>query len=121
MTNRSFDHGRIISAFLRAVPDSFVRDYTDNNGYIVVARGYRNIKWGGQTTTTKVERSIPAVTLINLPRGTVRSATLYSGVRLVRPGWRTQFRKAMRHLTYNQMRRITKLLGEREVFPGVVV
>lgn len=121
MYDGSIEHGKIIAAFQRNVPDCYVRDYRENNGYIVIARGYRTIRWGGQTTTAKEERSVPHITLVNLPRGNVTAATKYRGVRLVRPGWRAEFRKAMRHLSEGQMRRITKDLRVGEVFPGVVV
>ena len=115
----SLETGRIIEAFRRNVPDTYVRDYRANGGYIVICKNYRTIKWRDQTTTSRVERQVPAITLVNLPGGFVTAATRYVGVRLVRPGWREQFRKAMPHLTMTQMRRITKELGAREVFPGV--
>ena len=114
-------HGDIISAFLRNVPGTYVRDYRSRGGYIVICKDYRSIKWGDQTTTTKVERSIPATTLINLPRGNVTAPTRYKGLRLDRPGWRREFRRAMRFLSDAQMRRITRALRVREAFPGVVV
>ena len=119
MYDSSIDHGKIINAFLRAVPGSYVRDYRDNGGYITVCRGYKNIPWRDQTTTCKVERQVPNVTLLNLPRGNVRAQTRFEGLRLARPGWRQEFRRAMPHLTYSQMRRITKALRVGEVFPGV--
>ena len=119
MYDSSLDHGKIINAFLRAVPDSYVRDYRSNGGYITVCRHYRDIKWRDQTTTSKVERQVPAITLVNLPRGTVRPQTRFEGLCLARPGWRQEFRRAMPYLTYAQMRRITKILGVGEVFQGV--
>lgn len=117
----SFSHDDIIRAFTRNVPGSYVRDYRDKGGYIVIARDYKSIKWRDQLSTAKVERSVPAVTLVNLPRGYVTAPARYAGVRMVRPGWRPEFRKAMRHLSEDQMRRITKALKAHEVFPGVVV
>lgn len=116
----SIPHDRIINAFERHVPGCYVRDYRDNQGYITICRNYRDIKWGGQTTTTPVYRQIPAVTLASIPQGNVTAPSLYHGVRLMRPGWRQEFRKAMRHLSYLQQRAITKTLGVGEVFPGVV-
>lgn len=119
MYQGSLETGRIIAAFQRNVPDCYVRDYRERGGYIVVARHYRDIPWRDQTTTRKVYRQVPAVTLVNLPRGNVTAATRYIGLRMDRPGWREQFRKAMRHLSDAQMRRITRELGAGEVFPGV--
>jgi hypothetical protein len=119
MYQGSLETSKVINAFTRAVPDSYVRDYTDNGGYIVVARNYRNIRWGDQTTTSNEYRSVPATTLINLPRSYVTAPDRFRGLRLDRPGWRSQFRKAMRYLTYSQMKRITKELRVGEVFPGV--
>lgn len=119
MFQGAISHDDIIRAFRRHVPDCFVRDYRDNGGYITVCRGYRDLPWRGQTTTRKVYRQAPDLTLLNLPRGNVTAATRYRGVRLDRPGWRAQFRKAMPHLTPTQMRNITKTLKAGEIFPGV--
>ncbi len=115
----SIPHDRIIKAFEAHVPDCYVRDYRESGGYITICRGYKSIPWGGQLSTTKVYRSVPDKTLVNMPRGSVTSATHYRGMALVRPGWRTQFRKAMPYLTYQQMRGITKTLKCGEIFPGV--
>ena len=115
----SLDHGRIIAAFQRHVPGCYVRDYRDQGGYITICRDYRDLKWNDQTTTRKVYRQVPAVTLINLPRGNVTAPTRYVGLRIDRPGWRREFRKAMRHLSDTQMRAITRDLGAGEVFPGI--
>jgi hypothetical protein len=120
MYQGSLPHDRIISAFQRHVPGAYVRDYRDRGGYITICRQLRTIKWGYQTTTTPEYHQVPATTLASIPRGNVTAATLYHGVRLFRPGWRAQFRKAMRFLSHNQMRAITKTLGAGEVFPGVV-
>ena len=117
----SISHDRIISAFERNVPGCYVRDYRDRGGFIVICRNYRDIKWGEQMSTTKVYRQVPAVTLVNLPRGNVTSATHYRGLGLERPGWRIEFRRAARHLSENQKRAITRDLGVGEVFPGGVV
>ena len=119
MYNGSLETSRIISAFQRHVPGSYVRDYRDKGGFIVIARNYKTIKWGGQTTTTKVERQVPAITLVNLPRGFITAATRYKGLKLDRPGWRTEFRRAARHLSDSQMRRITRELRAGEVFWGI--
>lgn len=119
MYDGSIEHGKIIAAFQRCVPGCYVRDYRDKGGYIVIARGYQNLPWNDQTTTRRVYRQVPAVTLVNLPRGNVTPATRYIGLRLDRPGWRREFRRAAQHLTRNQMRRITRDLGVDEVFPGV--
>lgn len=115
----SLPHDRIINAFLRNVPGSYVRDYRDNGGYIVVCKDFKDIPWNDQTTTRKVEKSVPAKTLLNLPQGNVQSSTRFVGLRHDRPGWRYEFRRAMKHISYEQARRITKELGVGEVFPGV--
>lgn len=115
----SFEHGKIIEAFKRCVPGTYVRDFRGNNGYITVCRGYRDIKWKGQTTTTKVYEKAIDTTLVNLPRGNVTAATRYRGLALDRPGWRAQFREAERHLSRDQMKAITRFLGAGQVFPGV--
>jgi hypothetical protein len=110
MPNGSLYHGDIISAFQRHVPDCYVRDYRGSGGFITVCRNYRTIKWGGQTTTTPVEKSVPAITLLNLPRGNVTAKTLYMGLKLHRPGWRQEFRRARRHLTTGQIKAIERTL-----------
>lgn len=115
----SIEHSKIISAFQKAVPGCYVRDYRDKGGFITVCRDYKDIPWADQTTTTKVYRQVPAVTLVSIPKGQVTSATLHRGLALERPGWRIEFRKAAKHLTRDQMRRITKDLGVGEVFSGV--
>ena len=117
----SLYHGDIISAFQRHVPGVYVRDYRENGGYITICRHYRDIPWKGQLSTRKVERQVPAVTLVSLPRGYVTAATRYHGLRLSRPGWKREFRRAMQHLTEHQMRAITEELHETELFPGIVV
>jgi hypothetical protein len=120
MYQGTFEHSKIIEAFARNVPGTYVRDYRENNGYITICQGYKDIPWNDQTTTRKVEVQVPEKTLVNLPRGNVTAATRYKGLRLDRPGWRQQFRKASRHLSRDQMKKITRFLGAGEVFPGVV-
>lgn len=117
----SLYHGDIIAAFQHNVPGCYVRDYRDSGGYITICRDYRDIPWRDQLSTQTVYRQVPAVTLVSLPRGNVTAQTIFHGFRLVRPGWREEFRKAMRFLSEPQMRRITCALGAREVFPGVAV
>jgi len=119
MYQGSLEHSRIIEAFYRNVPGCYVRDYSDNGGFIVLCRQYRDIKWNDQTTTRKVYKQVPAITLANLPRGNVTPSTLYRGLRLERTGWRLEFRRAARHLTRVQMRGITEDLGAGEVFTGI--
>lgn len=116
----SIAHDRIIDAFQRNVPGCYVRDYRENGGYITICKNYRDVPWRDQLTTQRTYRQVPAVTLVSLPRGYVTSATHFAGLSLVRPGWRLEFRKAMRHLSHMQKRAITKALGVGEVFPGVV-
>ena len=112
-------HGDIISAFERHVPGCYVRDYRDQGGFITICRYYKDIKWRDQSIAPVVERQVPAITLANLPRGYVTAPTRYIGVRLDRPGWRREFRRAAEHLTLAQMEAITEELGCGEVFPGV--
>lgn len=119
MYNAAISHDDIIRAFTRHVPDSYVRDYRDQGGFITVCRGYKNVRWKDGLSTANEYRQIPAYTLVNLPRGYVKPDTLYVGLKLDRPGWRLEFRKAMRFLTSTQMKKITKELNRGEVFPGV--
>jgi len=70
-------------------------------------------------TAGNVYRQVPDETLSSIPRGNVTAASLYDGIKLLRPGWRMEFRKAMEKITYVQQRAITKMLGVGEVFPGV--
>ena len=115
----SLDHGRIIEAFRRCVPGSYVRDYRAGGGFLTICRDYRDIKWKDQTTTAKVERQVPATTLASIPRGDVTSATIYRGLALERPGWRREFRRAAENQSKDQMKAITKFLGAGEVFAGI--
>ena len=116
----TFDHDKIISVFRRNIPGCYVRDYREQGGYITLCRDYKDIAWGGQTTTTPVYRSVPRVTLVSLPRGVVTRSTHYHGLALTRPGWQQEFRRASDHLSDVQMRRITHDLGAGEVFRGIV-
>ncbi len=116
----SIPHDRLISAFERCVPDCYVRDYRGNDGYITICRGYMDIPWKGQLSTQKVYRTVPKETLMSMPRGNVTAASLFDGLRLIRPGWRIEIRKAMNKITHQQKKRITRMLGVGEVFPGVV-
>ena len=97
-----------------------MRDYREQGGFITICRDYKDIPWRDQLSGRRVYRQVPAVTLVNLPRGFVRPVTQFVGVRLDRPGWRQEFRRAMRHLSETQMRAITEELGVGEVFPGIV-
>ena len=62
---------------------------------------------------------MPAITLANLPRGYVTPDTKFVGMRLHRPGWRLEFKRAAKHLSDAQMRRITRMLQCGEVFSGI--
>jgi hypothetical protein len=119
MYGGSISHDDIIRVFERNVPGSYVRDYRDKGGFITICKNYMDIPWRDQLSTRNVYRQVPAHTLVNLPRGFVGAATQYKGVRLHRPGWRQEFRKAMRHLSQDQMRAITEDLDVGEVFPGI--
>ena len=120
MYDGAIDHGKIINAFLRSVPGSYVRDYRDNGGFITICRDYKSIKWGDGLSTAKVEKLVPATTLANLPRGNVTPDSKFVGLKLDRPGWRVEFRRASQHLSDAQMRRITRMLRCGEVFRGIV-
>lgn len=113
---------RVIEAFRLHVPDTYVRDYSANRGFLVICKGYKDIPWRDQLSTRKVYRQVPNVTLVNLPTdgAFVGPATRFAGLALQRPGWRLQFRRAMRYLSYHQMKGITRTLGAGEVFPGIV-
>src|SRR3990167_1768250 len=115
----SLEHGRIIAAFQRHVPDVYVRDYRGGGGFITICRNYRTIKWADQMATSKVEKMIPAITLCNLPRGNVTAMSRFVGLKLDRPGWRQEFRRAARYLSYAQKRAITRDFRVGEVFYGV--
>ena len=115
----SIEHSRIISAFQHHVPGCFVRDYRDRGGFITICRGTRDIRWKDQLTSGKVYRTVPHVNLANLPRGNVTSATRFRGMALDRPGWRIEFRRAARHLSELQLRKITRELNVGEIFPGI--
>lgn len=119
MFSGSIPHDRLIHAFERCVPGCYVRDYRNSDGYITICRGYMDIPWQGPLSTTKVERSIPKETMVSIPRGNVTAASLFDGLRLIRPGWRLELRKAMSKITYRQQQRMTKMLGVGEIFPGV--
>jgi hypothetical protein len=108
----------IIRAFQRHVPDTYIRDYRDNGGFITICRNYRTIKWRDQLSTSKVERDVPATTLCNLPQGYVTAASIFEGLRLKRPGWRVEFRRASKHLNESQRKAITKALKVGQVFSG---
>ena len=115
----SIEHSQIIEAFQRFVPDTYVRDYRDNQGFITVCRGLQDIRWHDQQSGGNVYRQVAHETLVSIPRGNVTSATHFHGLALHRTGWREQFRKASRMLTHPQMCRITKFLGVGEVFQGI--
>lgn len=112
----SIPHDNIIRAFLRNVPGAYVRDYRDNGGYITICRNYRTVKWGKRGSADREYRQIPAVTLVNLPQGNVTMASRYVGLKLDRPGWKHEFRKAAIYLTEDQRRGITRDLGRGQVF-----
>lgn len=118
-SHESIPHDRIIAAFQRHVPGCYIRDYRDSGGFITICRQYRDIPWTDQMTTRKVYRQIPNITLASIPKGNVTAATLYRGLRLERPGWRIEFRKAAEHLSDSQKQKITRDLKAGEVFPGI--
>ena len=118
MYSLSLDSAKIIEAFQKNVPGCYIRDYHKNGGYTTICRDYRDIKWKDQMDAGNVYSQVPATTLANLPRGNVTSAAIYSGLKLVRPGWRVEFRRAQRHLSETQRKNITEFLGVGEVFSG---
>ena len=115
----SIPHDRIIAAFQKHVPGTYVRDYRNNGGYITICSGYKDIRWRDQATGGRVERQVPAVTLVSIPQGNVPAKTKFMGLRLHMPGWRIQFKKAASMLSLVQKRKITQELGVGQVFPEV--
>lgn len=97
----------MIEAFKRNVPDCYVRDYRDNNGWLTICRGYKDVPW---KSAVKTYVQVPAHTLLSIPRGNVKSADTYNGLALVKPGWRRGLRMAASHLSYEQRRRIQRHL-----------
>ncbi len=119
MNFESIPHDRIISAFERNVPDCYVRDYRAGDGFLTICRGYKDIPWKDNSSSPRVYRQVPKETLCSIPRGNVTGPSKFAGLRLVRPGWRVEFRKAARFLTHPQKQAITEYLGRGEVFQGV--
>ena len=115
----SIPHDRIIAAFQKHIPGTYVRDYRASGGYITLCKGYRDIRWKDQATGGNVERQVPAITLCNLPQGSVTSATHFKGLKLQRPGWRWEFKRAASFLSLYQKFHITRELGVGQVFPDV--
>lgn len=107
----SIEHSRLIKAFEKNVPGCFVKDYSDRGGYITIMRGTKTI-WD-RTTRAENATDVPAETLCSIPRGNIQAPTLFSGLKMVRPGWRIQMRQAAQKLTESQRRRIEKDLGVR--------
>lgn len=107
----SIEHSRIIRAFERNVPGCYVKDYSDRGGWITIMRGTKDI-WQKDDYGGKF-RSVPAETLCAIPRGNVQGPSLFSGLKMVRPGWRREMRKAADKLTDTQRRAIEKDLGVR--------
>lgn len=107
----SIEHSRIIRAFEHNVPGCFVKDYSDHGGWITIMRGTRDIRRRDDYGETI--RSLPAETLCAIPRGNVQAPSLFDGIRMVRPGWRREMRKAYDKLTESQRRAIEKELKVR--------
>lgn len=101
---------RIIRAFQRWVPGCFVRDYTGNRGFLVIARGQTTM-FDSSKNTDQFTRGLPAETLANLSPGYTPEKSIYSGMTLIRPGWRYEMRRAGMYLTDYQKRKIQKDLG----------
>lgn len=109
----SIDHGRLLAAIVRHVPGAYVRDYRANRGWLTVCRGTRSIYDHSKDTDKLATANVPAETLCSFPRGQVQATTLYSGIDLVRPGWRLQMRKLRGFISEAQARRIERDLGRR--------
>ena len=104
---------------MREVPDCYVRDYRNNAGWITICRGYKTIPWRGDGLSTQRRyESVPAETLMSIPRGEVRAADTYNGLALVRPGWRRGLRTASGKLTERQRIGIQRRL-RRHVWPDI--
>ena len=108
----SIDHSRLISAILRNVPGTYLRDYRENKGWLTICRGLRTIH-DSFTDTDKLTANLPAETLANFPRGQVTAATLMDGPVVKRPGWRLQMRGLRAKISDSQARRIERALGQR--------
>ena len=108
----SIDHSRLISAILRNVPGTYLRDYRENKGWLTICRGYKTIH-DSFKDTDKLTANLPAETLANFPRGQVTAATLMDGPVVKRPGWRLQMRGLRAKISEPQARRIEKALGIR--------
>ena len=108
----SIDSSKLVNTILRNVPGTYVRDYTGNQGYLTICRGYLTMydRW---KDTDKFSTAIPAETLCALPPGNVQASSLYDGARLMRPGWRIEMRRARRLMSDGQARRIEKELRMR--------
>ena len=101
------------------MPDSYVRDYRDNNGFITICRGYKSIPWRGDgLSTQRVYKDVPKETLLSIPRGQVKAADTYREMALVMPGWRRGLRENADKLTYRQRVRIQRRL-RMQLWPDI--
>ena len=83
----AIETAEILRAIRRHVPGTFVRDHRANGGYLDVMKGTKYLfdysRWS--------EAGYPAVTLMNLLPGMTPRPHLFSGAKLIRPGWQIQF------------------------------
>ena len=110
MNWNAVETSRVIKAFEYNVPGVFVRDYRENRGFIAICRGYKDL-YDESKDTAQFTKSLPAQTLCNLAPGFMQAGSIYQGLRLLRPGWRIEMRKARRFLTRKQQEAISKSVG----------
>ena len=98
---------RIISAFLKNVPGTFVRDYLHNGGFLQVLRGGKVVRsWDSNETY-----AVPAQQLCYLAPGWTPRTTFVKGVVTKRPGWQVQMREAGKKLRPEEIKKIERDLG----------
>lgn len=98
---------RIINAILHAVPDTFVRDYTANKGFLQVRRGRKEVA----SEDSNWVYSVPAETIMTLAPGWTPRTTFAKQAVTIRPGWQVQARVAAQKLTVSQQRMVERELG----------
>ncbi len=103
----AIETSRIINAFLRCVPGTFVRDYVGTGGFLQIRRGRRLI---ASNDSNEVYETA-AETLCTLNPGWTPRTTFVKGVVTKNPGWQVQMRVAGKKLSPYERRKIEKHLG----------
>lgn len=133
----TIDTSRVIEAITRSVPGTFVRDYREKGGEIMLCRGMIPIT----DDHSGHDHKVPDEVLMVLRRGFIHEEDEYSEMQVVEPklifdpvfkmnkfvermktvrvlknpGWRTQFKKMRSKLTPTQRKKIEQEL-EMKVF-----